>query len=68
MSNIVYLQCVTSLDLPPDRLLESATGKLKAVVIIGYDEDDNEYFASSIADGGTVIWLMEKMKLALLNG
>jgi hypothetical protein len=49
-------------------LLESATGKLKAVVIIGYDEDDNEYFASSIADGGTVIWLMEKMKLALLNG
>ena len=67
MSNVEYLQCITSLDLPPDRVLEGAVGKLKAVVIMGYDNDDKEYFASSIADGGTVIWLMERNKKLLME-
>ena len=67
MSNVIRLPCVTSLDLDADVILEGAMGKLKSVVIMGYDENGEEYFASSVADGGTVIWLMERMKKALLE-
>ena len=67
MSNVIRLPCVTSLDLDPDVILECAAGKLKTVVILGYTSDGEEYFASSVADGGTVIWLMEKCKKALLE-
>lgn len=67
MTNVVVLPVVTKLDLPPDRLLEAALGQLDSVVIIGYDKDGNEYFASSCADGGDVLWLLERSKLKLLN-
>ena len=67
MGEVVILNCVSRLDLPPDRILESAVGKLDKVVVIGYGKDGQEYFASSIADGGTVLWLMEKMKKKLLE-
>lgn len=65
--NVVNFTGITRLDMDPERVLESARGKLKSVVIMGYDEDEEEYFASSIADGGTVIWLMERAKLKLLR-
>jgi len=67
MGEVVELGGVTRLDLPPDRVLEKAKGKLTGVVIIGYDEDGDEYFASSYADGGTVLWLMERAKLRLFK-
>lgn len=67
MSNVIRLPCVTSLDLDPEVILDGAAGRLKTVVILGYDQDGEEYFASSVADGGTVIWLMEKCKKALLE-
>jgi hypothetical protein len=66
MAEIINLNCVTRLDLPADRVLESAIGKLDKVIIMGYDKDAKEYFASSVADGGEVLWLMERMKKALL--
>lgn len=67
MGEVVNLECITRLDLPPDRILESAMGKLAGVVIIGYDKDGAEYFASSIADGADVLWLMERSKKKLLE-
>lgn len=68
MSNVVPIGCITTLDIPADRVLETAIDKLKSVVLIGYDNDGNEYFASSVADGGTVLWLIERCKLQLLQG
>lgn len=67
MTNVVNLNCISRLDLPADRVLEAAIEKLDKVVLIGYDKEGKEYFASSIADGGEVLWLMERMKKALLN-
>lgn len=67
MGEVVNLNNITRLDIPADRVLEAAVGNLDKVVVIGYDKEGAEYFASSIADGGTVLWLMEKMKKALLN-
>lgn len=65
--NVVEFSGITYLDLPPDRILEGAKGKLKGVIVIGYDEDGEEYFASSYADGGETLWLLERSKLALLQ-
>jgi len=67
VGNVVNFTGITKLDLPPDRILEQAKGELEGVVIIGYDKDGKEYFASSYADGGTVLWLMERCKTKLLD-
>lgn len=67
MGDIVNLNMVTRFDLPPDRILEAALDKLDKVVILGYEKDGSEYFASSIADGADVVWLLERCKLRLLR-
>ena len=67
MGKVIPLNNVTRLDMPADRVLEAAIGKLEKVVVLGYDDDGDEYFASSVADGGTVLWLMERLKLKLLT-
>ena len=67
MNNVVHLNCITSIDLPADRILEAAIGNLDKVVIVGYDKDGEEYFASSIADGADVVWLFERAKKKLLE-
>lgn len=58
---------ITTLDIDPDRILQSAIGKMDQVVLIGWDKDGQEYFASSVSDGGTVLWHMERAKLQLLR-
>lgn len=67
MSNVIQWRGITRLDLEPDVVLENTKGKLEGLIIIGYDKDGQEYFASSYADGGDVLWLLERMKLRLLN-
>lgn len=70
MGDVVLFTGVTRLDMPADRILEKALKcdcALASVVIMGYDEAGEEYFASSIADGGTVLWLMERLKKKLLD-
>ena len=66
-AKILFFDGLTKLDLPPDRMLEGAKGKLSKVVIMGFTEDGDEYFASSQADGGDVMWLMERCKKRLLE-
>lgn len=39
----------------------------KVECAIGYDADGAEYFASSIADGADVLWLLERLKQQLLT-
>ena len=67
MSNVINLSCITNLDLPADRILEGVVGRVNKVVLMGYDKDGKEYFASSIADGADVVWLAERMKKQLLE-
>jgi hypothetical protein len=67
VGKVVPFTGITKLDLPPDRILEGAIGELEGVVILGYKKDGTEYFASSYADGGDVLWLLERLKLKLLN-
>ena len=68
MTNVIPLGNVTRLDLPTDRVLDEAKGHCSdGVVVMGYDDDGSLYFASSIADGGDVLWLMEKLRQRLLE-
>lgn len=58
---------ITSLDSTADSVLEPLLGKLSGCVVIGWDEAGDLQFASSYADGGTCLWLLEKAKKALLE-
>ena len=67
--NVIPLPCVTKLELPIDRILQDAmdNAELEGIVILGYRKDGNENFASTYADVGTVLWLMERLKVMLLE-
>lgn len=65
--NVVYWNGVTRLDIPADRVLECNLGLFESVVLIGYDKEGHEYFVSSIADGGDVLWLIERLKARLIS-
>lgn len=67
MGKVIDIGGVTRLDLPPDRILERSKGQLEGVVIMGWDKEGNQYFASSYADGQEVLWLLESCKHVLMN-
>ncbi len=67
MSKVIPFTGITKLDLDPDTVLQINKGQLEGVVIMGWDKNGKEYFASSYADGGTVLWLVERLKKALLE-
>ena len=67
-NNIIPLGNITKLDLPTDRVLDGCKGDCTAgVVVLGFDDEGELYFTSSIADGGEVIWLLEMAKKHLLE-
>ena len=67
-ADVVTFPGITTLDLPPERIIQrAADAGLTDVVILGYDKDGEEWFASSTADGGEVLWLLERLKLQLLR-
>lgn len=68
MANIIPLGNITKLDLPTDRVLEQCKSHCSdGVVVLGFGDNGEFYFASSIADGGSVIWLLEQAKKKLLE-
>ena len=61
MSNVVELGCATKLDIPVEKILDSAgKAKLTGVIVIGFDDEGAEYFASSAADGAEVLWHLQR--------
>ncbi len=67
-ADIIEFNGITKLDLHPDRILDAAKEfDLTDVVIIGYDSNEDFYFASSKADGAEVLWLLELGKKKLLE-
>jgi len=67
MGEVMDLPVITRLDMNPDKVLEGAKGDLESVIVIGFDKDGDEYFASSIAAGPECLWLLERFKLMLLS-
>lgn len=67
VAKVIQFRGITRLNLDPDTVLENNKGKLEGLVILGYDKDGDEYFASTYADGGEVLWLLERCKKMLLE-
>lgn len=68
MGEVVVLDIVTRLDIPAERVLQAALDAgLQSVVVVGYDADGEEYFASSLADGGDALWLLQRGSYKLLS-
>ena len=53
-------------DLDTDKVLAGALGKLKEVVIVGYESDGALYFASTRANAPDVLWLLKQAEQRLL--
>ena len=72
-AEIILFNGLTKLDLDPDVILENLKGKLDGFVILGYEKGADEkcvateFFSSTYADGGTVLWLMERCKRRLME-
>lgn len=68
MSNVVDLPVITTLPLDPNRVLQKALESgITEVVVLGFTKDGQEYFASSVSDGGAVVWHLERAKMKLLR-
>lgn len=68
MENVVELPVVTDIKGDPDMQLEFAKGRYPGgVVIIGYDEDGDFRFRSSLPDGPEVLWLLAVAQKSLLE-
>ncbi|GJE00554.1 hypothetical protein [Methylobacterium isbiliense] len=66
--NVAAVRVLTRLDMTPARTLAQAQdADLTEVVVIGFDEAGDPFFASSRADGGAVLWLLELAKKALME-
>lgn len=67
MGKVIPLGNVTRLDMPPDQVLREAMGKFEGVVLVGFNHDGNVVAATSYADGGAVLWLLESCKMKLME-
>jgi hypothetical protein len=68
MGEVVELGCWTTLEVPPDKVLKGAVGCMNQVLVLGYDKEGEEYFASSWGDRAELLWLVERFKQQLMSG
>lgn len=66
-AKVIPFNGITRLDLTPDIILENLKGKFEGFVIAGLTAEGEEFFASTYADGGTALWLLERCKKQLLE-
>lgn len=67
-AEVIILPVVTRLDVPVDRVVnDKVATELASAVVVGYDQNGDFYFASSIASGPEVVWLFELAKRELLK-
>lgn len=67
-ADVIVLSAPTRLDIPAERALRAALDEgLKSVAVLGWCEDGSAYLASSLADGGDLLWLMEIAKLKMMG-
>lgn len=68
IQNVISIGNHSEAEIPASRVLAGAfDANLSSVVVAGWDQSGELYFASSMPDAGTVLWLAEKMKQSLLR-
>lgn len=67
-ASVVRFPGVTKLNTDPQQVLSFAMDdKVSSAVVIGWDADGDFYFASSLADGAEVLWLLKLAEKRLLE-
>lgn len=64
--NVTPLKTYTTLGIDPDKILKAAIGEVNPVLIVGDDQEGLLYMASSVADKGEILLLLERARLFLL--
>ena len=60
MTNVAQLKAIECHDVPSEQVLKRAIGdKIRNAVVLGYDEDNDFYFASAQSDGAETLWLLQ---------
>lgn len=65
--NVIEFTAETFADIDPDDVLDGAKGQLTEVLVIGRDNEGQLYLASSIADAGDQLLLLELLKRELVE-
>lgn len=66
-AKIYHFDGATTLDIPPDQVLQHACGKLEKVVVLGFEQDGSLYMAASCGNIPEALFLLEKCKQKLLS-
>jgi len=68
MGEIIRWPGITTLDTSPRLVLTYAMREeFDSIVVMGFTKSEDIYLASSVADGGTMLWLMEVAKTRLMK-
>lgn len=68
LTGVTFLHGTTTMDIESSKVLSGGLRNcVKDVVLIGYDQDDELYFASAVGDVTKVLWLLEQAKKQLLE-
>jgi len=70
MSKVLPFKNIAPIDHSIDSLrvlIDKDLDDLESVVIMGYTKQGDEFFATTFADGGNVLWLVERLKSHLLE-
>ena len=65
-AKIIDLPMETTLDIPPDKVLMGALGRLESVVICGFGKDGEFFSSSSLAYRPDILYILERCKRNLM--
>ncbi len=66
--NVTEFPGISRLSTPVPKILASAAGaKLQDVVVVGWRENGEMYFASSQSNGAEVLWLLRQAEHELIE-
>lgn len=69
MDNVITLPVVTTLPISPERVIESLREyEWEDIIVVGHSPDGEFQVHSSETDKGSLIYMLEKLKLKLLDG
>jgi hypothetical protein len=68
MGKVITLSGPTTLDIPVERVLDSAKVSCTRVFILGEEADGTPYYAASFGDTRELLWWLETFKAKLLAG
>ena len=72
MSDVVELNCLTRLPIPPERVLRGANEfhvehPFEEVLVCGFDEEGELQLFASEAEKARILWLLKKAELFILT-